>query len=268
VSFGLKFDFANKASTLELGGGASFDDVGRAGDPNFDRALKTFTGQLTFTQVLDAQTLLQGVYTLGYSDGFLSSPYRFIGVNSWNGACAGKLDEAPVRTGGVGGLEYCLPEKNPGERVRHAFVLRAARALGDDFSLGLAYRFYLDDWELLSHTVLADLHWLPDTDDVFALRYRFYLQGAAAHYRSRFPAPPEVGGLGSLREFYSRDKELSPFNSHRVALEWERSWPLSGAGEAFRSVLSLGPTVYLYSNFIPYKRILAFEATVSGVLVL
>src|SRR5204862_7356162 len=104
------------------------------------RALKTFTGQATFTQVLDTHTLLQAVYTLGYSDGYLSSPYRYIGVGSWNGACGGPLDEAPVMIGGglagPEGLEYCLPEKNPDERLRHAFVLRGARALGDDFSLG------------------------------------------------------------------------------------------------------------------------------------
>ncbi|HKU40267.1 MAG TPA: DUF3570 domain-containing protein, partial [Polyangiales bacterium] len=259
ASLGLKLDFANKASTLEVGGGISFDDVGRAGDANFSRSLHTYNAQLTFTQVLDASTLLQGVYTLGYSDGYLSSPYRYIGIGSWNGSCG-----AGVMVG-QGGNEFCLPESNPPERLRHAFVLRAARALGDSFSGALAYRFYIDDWDILSHTVLADLHWLPDNDTVFALRYRFYLQSQASHYRARYPYPY----TSYLKEYYTRDKELSPFNSHRLALEFERSWALSGApGETFRTVLSVGPTVYFYSNFIPYERIFAFETTLSAVVVL
>ncbi|HKP59765.1 MAG TPA: DUF3570 domain-containing protein [Polyangiales bacterium] len=274
ASLGLKFDFANKASTLELGGGASFDDVGRAGDPNFDRSLQTFTGQLTFTQVLDPDTLLQGVYTMGYSDGYLSSPYRYIGLGSWNGACGSDIPGTSVPVGPSGtapgqleGLQYCLPEKNPDERLRNAFVLRGARALGDAFSLALAYRFYFDDWDVMSHTVLLDFNWLPDDANVLALRYRFYLQNAAFHYKSRFPAS-DAAPLATLPNYYTRDKELSPFSSHRLAVEWEREWPLHGSGESFRLVLSVGPTLYLYSDFIPYQRIFAFEGTVSGVLVL
>ena len=260
ASLGLSFDFADKSSTLALGGGVSFDDVGRAGDPNFDRSLETFSGQLTFTQILDTETFLQGVYSLNYSDGFQSSPYRYIGVGSWNGACGGPLDESPVPAG-VGSLEWCFPERNPEQRARHAVVARVVRALGSELSTWLAYRFYLDDWELMSHTGTADLNWTPDNDTLFALRYRFYLQSAAVHYRSRFPS------ITSLRRYFSRDKELSPFQSHRLMLEAERTWSFD-TGEKFRAVLSVGPTMYLYSNFIPYKRLFAVEATVSGVFVL
>lgn len=270
-SLGVRLDFANKASTLDIGGSASFDDVGRAGDPNFDQSLQTFVGDLKFTQILDADTLLQGVYTLGYSDGYLSSPYRYVGIGSWNGACGGFLDEAPVTVGklpdGSQGLEACFPEKNPDHRLRQAFVLRGSRAFGEHWSLNLAYRFYFDDWDVMSHTVLADLHWMPSEVDVLALRYRFYLQSAAFHYRSRFPAG-DPDPLAYLPEYYTRDKELSPFSSHRVALDWERDFSIGGPGEVFRMVVSVGPTIYLYDNFIPYERIFAFEATLSGVLVL
>ncbi len=261
ASLGLSFDFADKSSTLAFGGGVSIDDIGRAGDPNYDRSLQTYTGQTTFTQILDPKTFLQGVYSINYSDGFQSSPYRYIGLGSWNGACGGPLDEAPVQAG-YDKLEYCLPENNPDQRTRHALVARVVRALGEQFSTWIAYRFYLDDWELMSHTVTADLHYLPDADTLLALRYRFYLQDAAGHYRASFSRDPRV-----LSRHYSRDKELSPFTSHRLMLEGEKSWSFN-SGEQFRAVLSVGPTFYMYSDFIPYKRIFAVEATLSGVFVL
>lgn len=268
VSLGLSFDFANKSATLDLGGGVSFDDVGRVGDPGFHRSMNTYTGQATFTQVVDPNTLIQAVYSLNYGVGFQSSPYRYIGINSWNGACGGPLDVAvPIgmTVPGVAGVEYCFPEKSPETRLRHAFVLSAARALGDSWSAKLTYRFYIDDWKLLSHTALAELNWMPVAETLLGLRYRFYLQSAAFHYRSRFAYGDQ---LARLREFYTRDKELSPFNAHRVALELEQHWGLAGVGEKLLGIVSVGPTVYLYDNFIPYKRIVAFEATISGVLVL
>ncbi|HET6336063.1 MAG TPA: DUF3570 domain-containing protein, partial [Polyangiales bacterium] len=145
-------------------------------------------------------------------------------------------------------------------RMRHAFVVAFGRAFSDVTSGRLTYRFYLDDWEIMSHTALAELSWLPENDTVLALRYRFYLQSAAAQYRSRFPS------VFSLRQYYSRDKELSKFMNHRLAAEVEKTWSLGGIGEKFQTVVSVGPTLYLYDNFIPYKRIWAFEATLSGVL--
>jgi Protein of unknown function (DUF3570) len=255
VNAGLTLDFADKASTVAIGGGVSFDDVGRVGTPSFERTLRTFTGQLSFTQVVDSKTLLQAVYSIGYYDGYQSSPYRYIGVGTLDGGCPPLLMQQ---------TEFCFPEKNPEERLRHAFVLVAGRAFSDSISARATYRFYIDDWKLLSHTVLAELNWLADVETVLALRYRFYLQSAAAHYRARFP----YVNVLRLRQYYSRDKELSPFNAHRVALELDRSWPLAGVGEKLTTVLSIGPTLYLYDNFIPYKRIWAFEATLSGVLVL
>jgi hypothetical protein len=252
VSAGLTLDFADKASTLAIGGGISFDDVGRVGTPSFQRSLRSYTGQLTFTQVVDTKTLLQATYSVSYNDGYQSSPYRYVGIGTVDGGCPLKL--MPT--------EWCFPENNPTIRLRNAFVLAAARALGDTLSARITYRFYIDDWKLLSHTALAELNWLADVETVVGLRYRFYLQSAAAQYRARFPS------IDRLREYYSRDKELSPFNAHRLSLELDRSWPLASVGEKLQTVLSIGPTLYLYDNFIPYKRIWAFEATISGVLVL
>lgn len=253
-SGGASFDFADKNSTVAVSGGASFDEVGRAGDPGFNRPVTTLNGSLSYTQVLDANMFVQFAYEAIYADGYLSSPYRYVGVGSPDGSCQGMA--------GLMALEFCLPEHNPEERFRNAFVAQGRRALGETMSTGLMYRFYLDDWEIMSHTASLDLQWFVGADTALSLYYRFYLQSAAAHYRPTFPT------IDRLREYYTRDKELSAFQSHRVALEAEHNWPFDAPGEKFQAVLSVGPTYYLYDNFPPFKSITALEVTLSGVLLL
>jgi hypothetical protein len=253
-SLSAAFDFADNNSTVALSGGASFDDVGRANDPGFERATKSLNGALSFTQVLDANMFVQLAYEAIYADGFLSSPYRFVGIGSADGSCTGMA--------GLMLLEFCLPENNPTERLRHALVVQGRRALSETLSSGLMYRFYLDDWEVNSHTASIDLQWYASERTALSLYYRFYLQSAAAQYRSRFPS------VDRLRKYYTRDKELSAFQSHRVTLEAEHSWPFDAPGEKFQAVLSVGPTFYLYDNFLPFDSITALEVTLSGVLVL
>lgn len=250
VNAGLTFDFADKASTLALGGGVSFDDVGKVGTPSFSRTMRAVNAQATFTQIIDQKTLAQLVYSFGFADGYQSSPYRFIGLGTADGACPRLMQE------------YCLPEHDPDKRSKHAFVLAVGRALSDTLSARLTYRFYIDDWKIMSHTALAELNFLPENDTVIGLRYRFYTQSQAEQYRPKFSQYIE-----RLHEYYSRDKELSKFMNHRLALEAEKTWSV-GVGEKLQTVVSVGPTLYLYDNFLPYKRIWAFEATLSGVLLL
>jgi len=142
--------------------------------------------------------------------------------------------------------------------VRHAFALRARRALGDAFSVGAAYRFYLDDWGVISHTALADLAWLPAEHSMLGLSYRFYTQGAADHYRLHYVS------LGD--GLYTNDKELSPLTEHRMALQAEQSFEL-GDGESLRVVLSVAPSIYQYSDFV-LSQITALEVSLATVFTL
>jgi hypothetical protein len=251
VSSNLTFDLADNSATLVIGGSASFDTVGRVGDPGFSRGTNAFTGQVGLTQVIDPQTLVQAVYEVGYADGYLASPYRYVGVGTPNGLC-----NSP---GGSGGIEYCLPEHNPDERMRHAVFLQGRRALSESTSLGIGYRFYIDDWRLMSHTAMADLSWAIDTDFLLTLRYRFYLQTAASQYKPNYV---------EIQKFMTRDKELSAFSTHKVALELERAWDVGEVGRKLRALVSVGPSIYLYQNFIPLKSISALDLTFSMVLTL
>ena len=238
-SLGGELDFADRNTTLALSLSGSLDSVGRVGDPAFDRDLRTLGAKLAYTQVLGPSTMVQGVYDLSHAKGYLSSPYRFIGIGSDNGVC-----EA--------GASMCMPETNPDIRLRHAFAVRGRQAFGDPLSGGVSYRFTTDDWGLRSHTAEVDGAWVPDPDTLIGLRYRFYVQNAAVHYQLVYDDLTPDG-------LYTRDKELSPLQSHRIMLDLERSWALPDDGE-LRTSLGLGPTFYLYDDFL-LDQVTAFEVT-------
>jgi hypothetical protein len=241
-SGGFSYDFAQNNATIAVGLSGSYDDVGRAGDPGFSRPSSTLGGRLSFTQVLDVDTVAQVMYEISRLSGYLSSPYRYVAIGTGWG-CA---TPAPV----------CVPEVNPGERLRHAASLSGRRSMGSEWSLGGAYRFYTDDWGILSHTISADATWLLSPETLLSGRYRFYTQGAADHYEPIYTAP---------QEYVTSDKELSSLSSHRVTLELEHVFELTNA-RTLTATASVAPIFYFYSDFPPLDQITAFEANLAFTL--
>jgi hypothetical protein len=249
-SLGLNYDFAENNATVGAALTGSSDRVGKAGDPGFDEAVGTIGGRLSFSQVLGKETVAQLIYELARAGGYLASPYRYVAIGG-DGRCT-----APM--GGQGLLgPLCVPEASPGERMRHALALELRQALGQAWSLGAGYRFYLDDWSLQSHTVKGELTWLAAADSLLALRYRFYTQGAAEHYRAVYL---------TAQPYVTTDKELSPLSSHRFALELDQRWSLREE-RSLRAILSFAPIFYSYRDFPPLDSITAFELNATLVFV-
>lgn len=235
------WDLADRATTLALSLSGSKDRVGRSGDENFSEQVSTLGTGLSLTQVIDTDTLIQLVYDVAFVSGYQASAYRYVAFGS-PGPCE---DTAP----------FCLPEQNPRERARHALAIRARRALTTHWSLGGGYRFYLDDWGVHSHTAKADVAWAPQPHATVALSYRFYTQSQADHYR--FAYSPEDVGLA----YFTRDKELSPLSSQRVALELDWVWPIDQERMGLLTAVSLATTFYDYRNFAMLTHSTAFEIT-------
>jgi len=249
-TLGSSFSFADKSATLDLRLAGAFDEVGRAGDPGFRRPVRNLGARASFTQVLDSQTFVQVIYELMEAHGYNSSPYRLVGIGTDNGLCVSPTSRA----------YYCIPEASPDERLRHAFAFNLRRALGAAVSFGLGYRFYLDSWNVKSHTGLADLSWNVSRELMLSLRYRFYLQAQARHYQPTY----DISDGG--RQYYTNDKELSAFSSHRLALDLERGFELDAAGRELSVILSVAPSIFLYDNYVPLSQITALEVTLATVL--
>jgi hypothetical protein len=200
-----------------------------------------------FTQVIDPDMFAQLVYELGSQTGYLSSPYRYVRIAS----DAGSLPSTCVLP-----VSSCMLEENPGARMRHAIALHARRALGDPFSVGLSYRFYLDDWAMTSHTISLDGAWTPAEHWLVGLAYRLYTQSSAEHYKPFYAPMP-------LPEHFTSDKELSALTSHKIELELSHSFQLDDMGSALDLVLLLAPSQFLYHEFLPLDSITALEGTLA-----
>lgn len=235
-------DFANKAATLDGSVSLSKDAVGRAGDPGFSQGLSTIDTRLSFTQIIDTSSLAQATYELMLLDGYQASPYRYVAIDG-DGLCSGPS-------------LACYPEELPRTRSRHALALQTRRAFGVHVSSGLEYRFYLDDWGLTAHTLQARLGWSPIDPLGFALRYRYYTQSPATFYRSAYT----VEDLTSL-EGLSRDRELSPLDSHRIGLDLSHDWELGDI--VLHSTIALGLSAFSYDDFIGLDSVTAYELTTA-----
>ena len=141
--------------------------------------------------------------------------------------------------------------------MRHAAALQLRRALGEHLSAGAGYRFYLDDWGILSHTAKADLTWAPDAQTALGLTYRFYTQGKADHYK------PFYGDADVNARYFTRDKELSPLSSHRAALVFDRVWAVAGGDAGLTTALEVAPTFYVYDDFLALDQVTAIEVTAA-----
>lgn len=236
-------ELAGGSATVEERVSFGYDVAGRSGDPHFAERMGTIGGRLVLTQALDPSTIVQGAWEVSHREGYQSNPYRFVGMGG-DGQCAGSA-------------ALCLPEAHPRLRTRHAFVVRGRRSLSADSSVGVGYRFYLDDWGIMSHTGVAQVAWLPGEASTVTLRYRFYLQEGADFYRARYPMP-----TGEVR-FVTRDRELSPMFSNRVALAYENEISLADDGPNLRWALAIGGTVFVYRDFVGLTDTYAVDATAA-----
>ena len=221
---------AGGAATLEQRLLGSFDQVGKSGDPGFALNANMIGGRFVYTQIINPQTILQGAAELRHRRGYQSSPYRFVGLGG-DGQCGSTAI-------------LCVPEQHPDIRNRAAFVFHGRHSLADDSSVGLGYRLYVDDWGLLSHTGIFQFSSLFGEESAITFRYRFYTQREANFYRSTYDVP--AGQVGNV----TRDKELSPILSNRVALSYDTLFELDRLAGTLRLAAAAGFTAFIYNDFI------------------
>jgi hypothetical protein len=243
---GGSYNFADNNATIALNSYLFADTVGRSGDPSYSRSLATVGSRLSFTQVFDRKMLGQLTYEIGHLDGFQASPYRVIGVGGTGLGCLG--------------ASYCLPEHEPGVRTRNALALLLRRALTDEISVGVNYRFYSDSWGLSSNTFALQVGWLAAEQTSVTFRYRYYMQGGVRFYLPVYPTLPAPGA------FTTRDREQSPMNDHRIGVDLQQKAPIGNQGATLVFNAGLGGDFYSYDNFRGLKNSKALEVTLAVTL--
>jgi hypothetical protein len=210
-------DLAQKNTRIDLAIGFTENDVGRAEDPNFQRDLDAYTGELGIRQLVDPRTLIGLTLTVQRADGYQSSPYRYV-----------------TTAGGMSALEA-----HPEARTRQAATLRVVRALGRRSAVESSYRFYADDWGVRSHTVTSSLRVDAGEQWDVRLRGRYYRQGAADFWQAEYAEP---------MRYMSADREL--------ATSWNLGGGLKMSWRSAAERVSVDAKVEgIYYRFVDYARL-------------
>ncbi len=202
VTLSTRAELARKNTIVGVDLLGTRDTVGREGDPQFLRPVRSLGVRFTLAQLLDRATIAELGWHSTVVDGYQASPYRFVAIGDL-GTC-GSL--APL----------CIPEQVPEHRRRHALTLRARRALGRTFSTGLDYRFYVDDWGIMGHALQPDLAWRVSESQLVTMRYRYATQSEAFFYRPRYFDVAQLPG------FVTRDRKLSALVQNEAGVQYEQ----------------------------------------------
>jgi hypothetical protein len=142
---------------------------------------------LALTQLLSPTTVAHINYGVTVQLGELG--------NTWNAV--------PLEDGTRGG------EKLPSLRHRHAFVGRLAQWLPWNGALKTFYRFYVDDWGILSHTVELELHQRLWAGLSLRANYRAHVQRGADFFTTRAPLDARLR---------TADSDLDSFVAHTFGM--------------------------------------------------
>ncbi len=124
------------------------------------------------SQVLNRKTVAQLNYTISFSDGYHTDPYKVISLVQ----LVGDTDDGSYT---FSELERFF-ESRPEDRLRHTLFTSMAHQYGDSGeTVHLTYRFYTDDWGIQSHTF--DMHHRTPLSESSYIEphFRFYQQSAA-----------------------------------------------------------------------------------------
>ncbi|MBD3671031.1 MAG: DUF3570 domain-containing protein [Gammaproteobacteria bacterium] len=201
-------DSQNRMRTYSYGYGFNYDVIHAEGGnpvglaPATDTTRSNQDNKLLFdflggvSQVLNRQGVFQLNYGLSLSNGYLSDPYKFISID--NDAVVDNL----------------LYEKRPDTRLGHSLYARVIYNIDDNVLKG-SYRYYIDDWGILSHTLDMRYRYKLNNDFYLQPHFRHYSQRAADFYSIVFYDAPAA----STYEYASADYRLGNLDSLTLGLQ-------------------------------------------------
>jgi hypothetical protein len=201
VSLTHAIEFNEKNTTVSWGVSHSFDQLlpndGTANSSKEDKDTTDFL--LGLNQLLGPRTVLTANLTLGYSDGYLSDPYKRV-----------LFDGFPYTPG----QPYTVfPEKRPDHRFRQVAYLSLQHMVeAVNGAAEVSYRFHHDDFGVIAHT--AGLQWNQKIGKrvIVSPLFRYHNQSEADFYSTHFPGDPTLPDA-SLPHHYSSDYRLSALES-------------------------------------------------------
>lgn len=150
----------------------------------------------SINQLISPKLSMQLVYSYMYSEGFLADPYH----------SAPKITPTNLTTAKAYEL---YPEKRTG----HAIALKGVGLLNASNSLNISYRYYSDDWSIVSNTINTE--WLHDYSSrtITGLRLRYYSQSQAY-----FTKPVNSYSAANAGKLIAIDYKMTAFDSYTIGI--------------------------------------------------
>ncbi len=218
MSFGFDGEthFNEKNTTLSAGLGVSLDSIeptgGGTGTIPVSEDKKSYTFYTGLSQILDRRSTIQTSMTLKHNTGYLSDPYKQAFV--------------------FGGT--FLGDTRPDTRNQFTWLTRYRRHIEEiDATIHADYAFYLDDWDVSSHTV--ELAWIQKLRESLTVTpsMRYYSQNEAEFFKLFYAVNPGVGADASS------DYRLSSYGAFSFGLKGEYVFQTRFTGDLdMRAVLS------------------------------
>ena len=163
---------------------------------NDNKGRNTYSGTFSWSQVVNKslQVLLEA--ELVYQKGYLGLPFHRV-----------YFQDNSVRV-----------ERMPSTRLKIPVGIRANYFLGDRIIIRTWYRFYKDDWNILSNTIQMETSFKINPFFSVTPFYRFYQQTAADHF-----AAYKIHSITDA--YYTSNYDLSKFNSHFYGAGFRMSPP-------------------------------------------
>lgn len=157
----------------------------RAGRSGGTRSRNTYSSTLSYAQIVNTRLQMLFLLDLAFQDGFLSMPFNRVYFDD--------------NSAGI--------EKLPGKRIKYPVSARVNYFWGDFIILRTFYRYYQDDWGLVSHT--AEIETALRVTPFISITpfYRYYNQSAVDYFAG-------YKLHSSAEGHYTSDYDLSKFNSH------------------------------------------------------
>jgi hypothetical protein len=148
---------------------------------------------LGFTQVISTDLIAQAEAYYSYSNGLLIDPYQVVTI----------MDTAKY-------LFSLYEPIYPNKRNRYAGSIRANYLVGENSALKVGYRFYIDDWNIKSHTIdIGFQQMFFDEKMIVGGNLRSYFQTKAFFFKPRYYA---------VDEYMSVDSKLNAQRSNNFEL--------------------------------------------------
>ena len=215
--------------------------------PNPDGKKNVAELMLGVTQVINQNTLIQLNLAASQTNGYQTDPYKLLSVVN---PLTGLPDNTALLNINVSALPYVY-EKRPDKRQRNSLFFKGVHSFGEDV-LHLSYRYYWDDWGIISHTL--DMRYRYQMQASYLQpRIRYYTQTEADFYRHHLIQGIDVDANGNvLVDYASHDYRLA--SSDTITLGLKYGYPLSSDSE-------LGLRVELITQTVDNSGIPAGEET-------